>query len=145
MPLARHQRRVPGGPQHLGDRYAALTQVAAIAGQPVIFHHVADAGLVLVKARHERGTSGAAAGRVVELRQAQPALGQPVEMGRLDLASVAADVGETEIIGHDQNNVGTRGGVGFGAAGAAREGQSGRSAAQQVEEFSSIECRHGRS
>jgi hypothetical protein len=44
-------------------------------------------------------------GRVVELREAQPFRGQAVEIRRLDLAAVAADIGETHVIDENKQDV----------------------------------------
>ena len=46
--------------------------------------------------------------RVVELGEPQPAGGEPVQVGRLDLAAVAAQVGEAQVIGEDDDDVGSR-------------------------------------
>ena len=43
--------------------------------------------------------------RVVELREAQPVRRQPVEVRRLDLAAVAAEVGEAHVVVEDQDDV----------------------------------------
>ena len=44
--------------------------------------------------------------RVVELREAQAAGGQLVEVGRGDLAAVAADVAEAHVVHQDDDDVG---------------------------------------
>ena len=43
---------------------------------------------------------------IVELRESQAIGGQGIEMGCLDLGTVAPEVGEPEIVGHDKHNVG---------------------------------------
>jgi len=46
-----------------------------------------------------------ALGRIVELGEAEAVLGEGVEVGRFDFRAVAADVGEAEVIGHDDDDV----------------------------------------
>jgi hypothetical protein len=48
---------------------------------------------------------GAAAGRVIELPEAESVLRQPVEIRRGNLAAVAADVGKSQIVGQNQDNI----------------------------------------
>ena len=43
---------------------------------------------------------------VIELLKTQAITRQAVEVGGLDLSSVAAEIGEAEIVGHDQENIG---------------------------------------
>ncbi len=70
--------------------------------------------LLGVVAGHQAGPRRPAAGGVVHLREAQAAGGQPIEVGRGDLAAVAADVGEAHVVGQDEHDVGRRGRAGFG-------------------------------
>ncbi len=118
VPLADHVGAVAGGLECLGDREAAPVEVAAIAVEHAIFHHVADAGLVRVEAGEERGAGRAAAGRVVELGEAHAAAGQAVEVGRFDFAAVAAEIGVAHVVRHNEDDVGPRRGGGGGAGGA---------------------------
>lgn len=46
-----------------------------------------------------------ALGGVVELGEAEAVLGEGVEVGRFDFGAVAAEVGEAEVIGHDDDDV----------------------------------------
>ena len=48
-----------------------------------------------------------ASGRVVELGEPQAIAGQLVQVRSFDFATVATDVRETEVIGHDQDNIGS--------------------------------------
>ena len=66
--------------------------MADIARGLLVIDHVADAGLVGVDAREERGAGGAAATGVIELREAQAVLRQGVEVRRGDFAAVAPDI-----------------------------------------------------
>ncbi len=140
MPLAAHERRVTGGFERLSDGDALAVQVAAIAGQPEVAHHVADAGLVGVEAGEQAGAGGAAAGGVVELGEADAARGQPVDVGRADLAAVTAEVGKAHVVGHHQDDVGPRGGGGLLAR--AGRGQRGAGGAHQTEEFAAADAFH---
>jgi hypothetical protein len=58
-----------------------------------------------MQAGQQRGSRGAAARRVVELRVAQSAERQAVEIGRFDLAAIAADIREAHVVVQDDQNV----------------------------------------
>jgi len=64
------------------------------------------AGLVTVKAGEEGDTGGVALGGVVELGEAEAIGGEGVEVWGIDFGAVAAEVGEAEVIGHDENDIG---------------------------------------
>ena len=51
-----------------------------------------------------------ALGGIVELGEAQPFARKGVEVGGLDFGSVTSEVGEAEVVGHDEDDV--RGGAG---------------------------------
>ena len=63
-------------------------------------------------------------------------------MGSFDLAAIAADVGETHVVGHDDDNVRffRRRGLGFGSR-AATEGKSGgsRGAPGETQKLATVE------
>ena len=82
-----------------------MIQIPAITLQPVICRHVSDACLVWVQSRQQRCARGAATRRVVELRESQSAVRQPVKVRRLHLAAVAAEVGITHVIVQNQQNI----------------------------------------
>ena len=65
--------------------------------------------LLRVEAGHQSTASGPAAGSVVELREAQAVLRERIEIRRLNLAAIATEVGVTEIIREDEDDVGLRG------------------------------------
>ena len=65
-----------------------------------------EADLLGVVAGEERGARGPAAGRVVELREAQAVGGERVEVRRGDFAAVAAGVGEAHVVGEEDQEVG---------------------------------------
>ena len=68
-----------------------------------------------------------AARRVSEVREPDAGFGQAVDIGRADLAAVAAEVGPAEVVGQNDENVGSR---------PCREGRSrnagGRRGAQEL-------------
>jgi hypothetical protein len=97
------------GLERLGDGDAAIVEVACVAFRAEVVSEDADAGLVRVQAREQRRARGAAARGVIELRAAQAAGGQAIEVGCLDFAAIAADIGEAHVIVEDQNDVGFAG------------------------------------
>src|SRR5262249_42708506 len=101
VPLADRVGAIPGRLKGFGDGNAIAVQVAAVTVETLVLHHVADAGLVWIKAGEQTGAGRAAAGGVVELREAQAAGGEGVEVGRRDLAAVAAEVGVAHVVGQD--------------------------------------------
>ena len=111
VPLAGHGGEVARAAQHLGDGDAAVVEPAAVAGHAVVLGHVPDAGLVRIQAGQQRGARRAAAAGVVELREAQAAGGQLVEVRRGDFAAVAADVGEAHVVHQDQRRCWAFGGA----------------------------------
>ncbi len=120
MPFAGHGGAVAGGAEGFGDGGTILAEVAAVAGAAVVIDHVADAGLVGVEAGHEGGAGGAAAGAVVELGVASAAGGEGIDIGGFDFRAVAADVGEAEIVGEEDDDIWTFSwGLGVGGEGRA--------------------------
>ena len=94
VPLAGHGGEVAGPAQHLGRRDGpAQGGVARLEG---------------VATGEEADARGVALGRVGELAESQPARREPIQVRRLDLAAVAAEVGVSEVVGHDDQHVGAR-------------------------------------
>ena len=106
VPLARHVGPVAGLPERLGDGHGIGVEVAGVAVDAVVVHHVTDVGLVRVQPGQQRRPRGAAAGGVVELAEAQPARRQPVQVGGGDLAAVATQVREAHVVVEDHDDVG---------------------------------------
>ena len=94
MPLTCNEGTVSNGPQHFPEGGS-------------VFHVVVSNGIGVV-AGEQFCPGGVTLGGVVELGETQPALGQPVEVGSLDFPAIAADVGISHVIDHDQDNVWTR-------------------------------------
>jgi hypothetical protein len=95
-------------------------EIAAIAGKigTVVGHHVPHAGLVRIEAGEQARPRRATARGVVELREAEAVGGECVECGRVDLAAVAAEIGEAHVVGEDDDDVGLLGrGRGSGGQG----------------------------
>ena len=105
VPFADGVRAVSGRAHHLANRQAVVIQFAMVAGAVVILGHVADARHVRVEARQQRGAGGAATGAVVELGEAQALRRERVEVGRLDLPAVAADVGPAHVVREDDQDI----------------------------------------
>jgi len=59
-----------------------------------------------VAARHQHGSGGRADRRAIERVHADAFVGELVDVGRLDRAAAIADIGEAEIVGHDENDIG---------------------------------------
>lgn len=77
-------------------------------GQAVALHHVADAGLVRIDTGEDRGAGGAATRIRVELAEVRTLGGEAIQVGRVDFGTVATEVGVTEIVGEDQDDVRAR-------------------------------------
>ena len=90
MPLARVV-----GP--ITERLQIVRQHAGPCRQPALRRVHAD--LLGVVAGQQAGPRRPAAGRGIHLREAQAAGGQFVQVGRSDLAAVAAGIGEAHVIG----------------------------------------------
>src|SRR5262245_46652038 len=73
MPLPDRIATVAGGLEHFRDRAVLLIQVAAVAIETEVRHHVADAGLMRIETCEQARARRTAAGGVVKLRKAQPA------------------------------------------------------------------------
>ena len=100
LPLANHGGVVPAGLQQLGDEYAFRKILGHV---PVV---TSMSGLLAVQAGQQRGPGGAADGIVVKTREAQTTLSQRVDVGRVDLAAVATEIGPTHVVDHDQQDIG---------------------------------------
>jgi hypothetical protein len=48
-------------------------------------------------------------GRVVELTKAKAVFGQAVQVGSFNFGSVATEIGKAQVIGHNEDDVGTLG------------------------------------
>ncbi len=94
VPLAHHAGLVACRLEELG--YGDLAVAEAIAVNPA----------------EEGGPGGPAAGGVVELGEAETVFGQLVEVRGVDFAAEATEVGESHVVGQDDDDVGAVVGVG---------------------------------
>ena len=109
VPLAHHAGVVAGGPKDLGNGDGVRLREPLVAAGVGLVVHQPDAGLMRVQAGQQTGTTGAAAGAVVELAEPQAVLREGVERRRGDLPAVAAEVGVPEVVGEDEQHVRFRG------------------------------------
>ena len=115
VPFAAHGGEIARPAQHLAKGDAAVVEPPAIARHAAVLDHVPHAGLMRIKPGEDRSARRAAAAGVIELGEAQTVGRQLVEVGRRDLAAVAADVREAHVVHQDDNDVGSgrsRGGHG---------------------------------
>ena len=105
MPLAAHIGSVARPLEHLGNRRGIGCQVAAIAIDPIVVHHVPDISLVRMQPGQQRRPGRATARRIVKLCKTQTAFRQAIQIRRLDLAAVAAQVGKAHIVVENQQDI----------------------------------------
>lgn len=113
MPLTCHQSHVAVLSKHFGHSDAVVIEESLIVDRRTFVglfarreRHVSDAHLMWVQSRHQCRSGRAATAAVVELIEANAAMGQSVDIGRVDLASVTTDVRVAHIVHHDQDDVG---------------------------------------
>jgi hypothetical protein len=97
VPFARHQRQITGVAQQFGQRYDPVVQVALIAGRPVEtrardLEHGADAGDVVIGSGEQHRAGRRAGRRRMKVGEPDARVGQPVQVGRVDLATECADI-----------------------------------------------------
>lgn len=106
MPLAGHIRAIAGGFEGFCDGEAIVVEVALIRRGTEVTVHMADAGLVRVEPRKNRGAGRAAAGSVVNLSEAQAVGSEAVDVRCIDFATETADIGKAHIVGKNDDDVG---------------------------------------
>ena len=97
-----------------------LRKEAGVAGNLAGRHDVAG-GLLRVLAGEQATAGGSATGCGVGLREAESAGGKAVEVGSVDVAAVAAGVGEAHVIGEDEEEIGAAVSSGEGSGRAEQE------------------------
>ena len=107
MPFSRDGGQVAGFAEDLRDRVAVVVQGTPVTRDALVGGHPAYSGLVGVQTGQERGPGGAAAPRIVKLGELRAALGQGLEVRSGNLTAIASDIGESHIVHHDQDDVGT--------------------------------------
>ncbi len=91
-----------------------LRQVAVLSGRLAPVAREADGQVgdpphgaaVMVPSREQARPGGRAQGGGVEVRQPHPAAGEPVEHGGVHVGSVAAELGEADVVEHHEDDVG---------------------------------------
>ena len=136
MPLAGHVGAIACRLEGFRNGDAVAIQISAVTIKAVIAHHVTDSCLVRVEPCEQRGAGGAATAGVVKLGEANPVLGESVEMGCLNFPAIASDVGPAHVIRHDEDDVG----LFWGGVGCCRD-QHGE-AEERAYEFHGCEGRH---
>ena len=124
VPFAGVIRAVAGGLEHLGQQPRPRGPHAARAArQPR--HPVAPHLLRVITGENRRARRPAARG-VVKLCEPHAALGERVELRRRDVAAVTTRVGETHVVGQNEENVRAlvRSGGGRGESGEEKEGKN---------------------
>ena len=106
VPLAHGKGGIPLLAQHFGHGGCVRTDVSPHVGKPgVEVGHGSHAHGVVVAAGDETGPGGRTQGRGVEVGVLQTALGQLVDIGRLDGRTVTPEMGETGIVQQDDHHV----------------------------------------
>src|SRR5262245_35281407 len=105
MPFTGMIAAISKWPEHLGQQ-ARPRRADALAAAFNSGNRIAT-DLLRVVAGEEDAARRPAAGRVVELREPQAILRQPVEDRRLNFTTVAAEVGVAQIIGQDDQDIRT--------------------------------------
>ena len=106
VPLAGHGGEVAGPTENLRDGVALFGEPSAVARHALVRSHPAYSGLVGVEAGQERGPRGTAAARVIELGKSGSPGREGIEMRGGDLTPITADVRESHVIHHDEDDVG---------------------------------------
>ena len=107
VPLAHRVGGVPGGPQHLGEETVLARWPPPVAGEPGgQVGHAAHAAAMVVAPREQAGPRRRAQRGGVEVGQPHALGGDAVDEGRLDVGAVAAELGEADVVEHDQHDVG---------------------------------------
>ena len=106
VPLPAHAGGVARVAEGFGHRRTVGGEFTAVALGPTVVDHVPHPRLVRIATGHERRPGGAAPRGVVEVREADPVGGEPVEVRGANLAPEAPDVRVAHVVGHDQHEVG---------------------------------------
>ena len=102
VPLADHRRLVADVLQRLRQRALVGRQAVGVAGED---HQRLQAVAHRIAAGHQRRARRRADGLAVERLEPHAALGQRVDVRRLDLAAAIAEVGVAEVVGEDDDDV----------------------------------------
>ena len=111
VPLADHPGAVAGSLQELRDGDVVVQQVSGVGGTTLRRglggDEITDARFVRMQAGDERGARRTATRGRVDLLETRAGPGETVEVRGRDLAAVAAEVRVAEVVGQDDEDVGT--------------------------------------
>ena len=111
VPLADHPGAVTGLLQELGDGDVVVKQMTRVSGAAFRRRfgrdEITDAGFVRMQAGEERRARRAAARGRIDLLETRPGPGEAVEVRRRDLAAIATEIRIAEVVGEDDEHVGT--------------------------------------
>ncbi len=106
VPLAHHERRPAVVTEQLRHGHGVLSDLHRVAREAGIeVRDVADAGHVVVQPGEHRGPRRRAHRVDVEVDVADTIGGELVDVGRVDLGAVAADIGEAEVVDEHDDDV----------------------------------------
>ena len=106
VPLARVVGPIAHRPEHLRKQLRPFRTYAGSAALHT-WHRI-PADLLGVIARQDGRPRRPAPRGIIELREPQSAGRQPVQVRRPDLAAIATQIRVAQVIGHDDDNIGTR-------------------------------------
>ena len=117
VPLADGERRVALRPQDLCERARLVGDARRVAreGHRQVGQH-ADTDAVVVAPGQQARPGGRADRGGVEVGQPHSLVGQPVDRWGRDVGAVAAELGEADVVEHDDHHVRRTGSVGLGGA-----------------------------
>src|SRR5690606_22336730 len=106
VPFAHGVGGVAVGGEHGGQQRARAGDAGVVAGEPARqLHDAAHAAAVVVPAGQHAGPGGAAEAGRVEVGVAEALGGQRVERRRLDVRAEAPQLGEPDVVEHDEQDV----------------------------------------
>ena len=116
MPLARHRGEITRWFERFGHGDGAVAELSGRAFGAVDNHVVqmAHAGAMRIQSGQQRGARWTATRCVVELREAQSASGQFIEVGRGNLATIATQIRPAHIVHQNRDHIRRRLGRGNG-------------------------------
>ncbi len=106
VPLSGHAGAVAAFPEGFRDGHTLAVEIAPVSIVAAVVGHVANARLMRIEACEQAGPGWAAAGRIVELSEAQTTRRELVQLGRRDLPPVASEVGESHVIAQNDDDSG---------------------------------------
>ena len=105
VPLPGHVGSISCRLKHLRNRDTVPVEISLILRNPVVAHHVANAGLVRIESGEKGSASGAATCRIVKLSEPKAIRGKAIECWGVNLSSVTTDVRVAHIVRHDKDDI----------------------------------------